>query len=57
LKPAFKNSPLAADFERWNLSILNHTMQSSFGNLEDCCGFGEGQEFYGGVGFFHRFHS
>ena len=33
LEAAFKDPPLAADLERGNLTILNHSVQGSFGNF------------------------
>jgi hypothetical protein len=34
LKTTFQDAPLAADFERWDLPMLNHSMQRSFRNFQ-----------------------
>jgi hypothetical protein len=33
LKATLQNAPLAPDFESGNLAVLDHSMQSPFGNL------------------------
>lgn len=41
LKATFENAPLPPHFESRYLTILDHPVQSSFGNFEYACGFCE----------------
>jgi hypothetical protein len=45
LKTAFKNTPLAADFEGGDLMVLDHSMKSSLGNFQDRRDLREGKQF------------
>lgn len=39
LEATFQNAPLAANLKSRDLTVLDHSMQSSFGDFEDACGF------------------
>ena len=55
LKTAFQDAPLAADFERGNLPMLDHAMQRPLGNFQYDGGFGQSQKSNGAIELFHKF--
>ena len=55
LEATFQDPPLSAHLKRWDLPILDHTMQSSFGDFEYVGGFSKGQKSNGSISLFHKF--
>ena len=55
LEATLQDPPLSAYLKRWNLPILDHTMQSSLRNFQYAGGFGKGQKSNRSVSLFHWF--
>jgi hypothetical protein len=57
LEAAFQYSPLTADLERGNLSVLNHPMQRALGYFKDASRFSKSKKSDRSIVLFHGFNA